>query len=200
LDKDGTLVENVPFNVDPGEIRLTRDAGRGLKHLHGLGYALIVISNQPGIAMGYLSEDALGEVEGRLRDLLSEADVPLAGFYYCPHHPRGRVSDYAVACTCRKPAPGLLTRAASEHGIALERSWFIGDILDDIEAGRRAGCKTVLLDNGNETEWQVSPERMPHYFARDLAEAANQIAWHHRKFKRGAKSVYGPRPALAVRR
>jgi histidinol phosphatase-like enzyme len=130
-------------------------------------------------------------VEGRLRELLADADVPLGGFYYCPHHPRGRVSDYAVSCTCRKPAPGLLTQAASKHGIALARSWFIGDILDDIAAGRRAGCKTVLLDNGNETEWQVSPERMPHFFAHDLAEAASQIAWHRRTFKRSAQPTHG---------
>jgi D,D-heptose 1,7-bisphosphate phosphatase len=198
LDKDGTLVENVPFNADPREIRLTSGAAKGLKTLHKLGYALIIISNQPGIAMGYFSEDGLGEVEACLRELLLDADVPLAGFYYCPHHPQGRVSGYAVACTCRKPAPGLLLRAASDHGLALERSWFVGDILDDIETGRRAGCKTVLLDNGNETEWQVSPQRMPHYFAHDLAEAASQIAWHHRKFNGGKKPAYGRKPVLAL--
>ena len=80
-----------------------------------------------------------------------------------------------AGCACRKPAPGLLERAAREHGVSLSDSWLIGDILDDIEAGRRAGCRTVLLDNGNETEWQLTPERVPHHVARDLAEAAALI-------------------------
>jgi D-glycero-D-manno-heptose 1,7-bisphosphate phosphatase len=94
--------------------------------------------------------------------------LPLDGFYYCPHAP-------GAGCECRKPAAGLIERAAREHGVALGESWLIGDILDDIEAGRRAGCKTVLLDNGNETQWELSPERVPHHIARDLGEAAALI-------------------------
>jgi histidinol phosphatase-like enzyme len=117
----------------------------------------------------------LGEVERSLRRLLAAFGVPLAGFYYCPHHPKGTVAAYTVSCRCRKPAPGLLLRAAAEHGIALDQSWMIGDILDDIEAGRRAGCQTVLIDNGNETEWRVGRRRRPHRVADDLAEAARLI-------------------------
>jgi histidinol-phosphate phosphatase family protein len=108
-------------------------------------------------------EAAIREVERRLREL-----VPMDGFYYCPHAPH-------AGCNCRKPAPGLLERAAREHGVSLEASWVVGDILDDIEAGRRAGCRTVLLDNGNETEWQITPERVPHHIAHDLGEAAALI-------------------------
>jgi histidinol phosphatase-like enzyme len=77
-----------------------------------------------------------------------------------------------VACDCRKPAAGLIARAATEHGIDAARSWLVGDILNDVEAGRRAGCRTILLDHGNETEWQRSPEREPHFLAGDLSEAA----------------------------
>ena len=82
---------------------------------------------------------------------------------------------YAVACACRKPEPGLILSAAREHGIDLEHSWFVGDILDDVEAGRRAGCRTVLIDNGNETEWKRSPLRWPDLVAADMAEAARLI-------------------------
>jgi D-glycero-D-manno-heptose 1,7-bisphosphate phosphatase len=175
LDKDGTLIENVPYNVDPERIRLSAGAAEGLRRLHAAGYRLIVISNQSGVARGFFPEAALAAVEGKLRDLLAEVGVPLAGFYYCPHHPDGVVPGLAVACACRKPAPGLILLAARDHGIDPARSWFVGDILDDVEAGRRAGCATVLIDNGNETEWVLSPLRTPHHVAADLDEAARLI-------------------------
>jgi len=172
LDKDGTLVEDVPYNIDPEQVRLAPGAGEGLAALAGAGYRLIVVSNQSGVARGFFAEDELAGVRRRLEELLAEYRVPLDGFYYCPHHPEGSVARYAVACTCRKPAPDLIVRAAREKGVALGKSWLIGDILDDIEAGRRAGCRTVLIDNGNETEWQGSDRRQPEHVARDLAEAA----------------------------
>ena len=175
LDKDGTLIEDVPYNADPAHIRLMPGAVGALRSLHDAGYRLIVISNQSGVARGYFPEAALAAVEERLRALLAEAGVPLAAFYYCPHHPEGTEHAYAMACSCRKPEPGLLLRAAGEHNIDLARSWFIGDILNDVEAGRRASCRTVLIDNGNETEWLLSPQRLPHFIGRDLMEAAEFI-------------------------
>lgn len=176
LDKDGTLVENVPYNVDPEEIRFTRHAGRALRRLHALGYALIVVSNQPGLALGLFEVGALRVVERRLRDMFAAEDVPLAGFYYCPHHPEGRVQRYTVACRCRKPAPGLLLSAITIHDIAPHRSWMIGDILDDVEAGARAHCRTVLLDAGNETQWRYGRARRPNVVVPDLLRAAEHIA------------------------
>lgn len=175
LDKDGTLIEDVPYNVDPERIQLTRGAVEGLKLLHAAGYQLIVITNQSGVARGYFPESALFAVEERSRQLLAEIGVSLAGFYYCPHHPDGVVQELAITCSCRKPEPGMLLYAADKHGIDLQESWFIGDILNDVEAGRRAGCRTILIDNGNETEWQLSPERSPHYIVTDLSEAAQVI-------------------------
>src|SRR5581483_10333629 len=111
LDKDGTLVEDVPYNVDPDRIRLLPGTAAGLRRLHAAGYQLVVVSNQSGVARGYFPESALAAVEARLRELLTSAGVPLAGFYYCPHHPAGAVPAYTVACTCRKPLPGLVVRA-----------------------------------------------------------------------------------------
>lgn len=178
IDKDGTLIEDVPYNVDPGRIRLAPGAGPALARLHALGYALVVVSNQPGIAHGFFPARALDAVYERLRRLLAPHRVALAGFYYCPHHPEGRVARYATACTCRKPAPGLLLAAATIHGLDLARSWMIGDILDDVEAGRRAGCRTVLIDNGHETEWRAGPERAPRAIATGLLGAAARIARH----------------------
>jgi histidinol-phosphate phosphatase family protein len=175
LDKDGTLVENRHYDVEPSRMVLMPGAVAGLRALQRHGYRLIVISNQPGVAHGHFPEPALVQVRRHLSELMRDAGVALAGFYYCPHHPEGRVAPYAVRCHCRKPAPGLLLRAASEHGIDLGASWFAGDILDDVEAGRRAGCRTVLIDNGNETEWKAGPLRRPQYVARDLEAAARHI-------------------------
>jgi D,D-heptose 1,7-bisphosphate phosphatase len=175
LDKDGTLVEDVPYNVDPGLIQLADGAEEALRMLHAAGYLLVVVTNQSGVARGLFEEAALAPVEHRLRVLLGRAGVPLAGLFYCPHHPEGSVEAYAVDCTCRKPADGLLRQAACEHGIDLARSWMIGDILHDVEAGRRAGCRTILLDVGHETEWALTPLRTPHVVARGLLEAARVV-------------------------
>ncbi len=169
-------MEDVPYNVDPDLIRLSRGAAEGLRILHASGFRLIVISNQSGVALGRFPESALGGVQARLEQLLAAAGVPLTGFYYCPHHPEGRLPAYARACDCRKPQPGLIERAARDHAIELESSWFVGDILDDVEAGRRAGCRTVLVDNGHETLWQRSPLRWPDLVAADLEDAAMQIS------------------------
>ncbi len=171
LDKDGTLIEDIPYNVDPARIQLLPGVAAGLARLQAAGFQLIVVSNQSGVARGRFPEEALGDVEGRLRLLLAESGVHLDGFYYCPHHPDGTVPRYAVGCACRKPAPGMLLQAARDHALDLRASWLIGDILDDVEAGRRAGCCTVLLQAGNETDWVLTPGRMPHYLASNVEHA-----------------------------
>ncbi len=175
LDKDGTLIEDVPYNVDPALIRLYPDVPEALRRFRAAGYRLIVISNQAGVARGYFEEEALVGVRETLYRLLAAEGVPLDGFYYCPHHPGGVVAAYAVACECRKPGPGMILRAAREHGVDLAGSWMVGDILNDVEAGNRAGCRTVLIDNGNETEWVAGEGRTPHLVARTVLEAALRI-------------------------
>ena len=181
LDKDGTLIDDVPYNVDPALVRLRRGTDYGLRRLHDAGYRLAVVSNQAGVARDLFPEDALDGVTQRLRALLAPLGVDLTEALYCPHDPNGALERYRVACDCRKPAPGLLLRAAAALGADLERSWMVGDLLDDVEAGRRAGCRTVLVDSGGETEWRDGEHRRPHYRARDLAEAAEVILAHDRK-------------------
>ncbi|MDB5350187.1 MAG: hydrolase, HAD-superfamily, subfamily [Planctomycetota bacterium] len=175
LDKDGTLIEDLPYNVNPDLIRLAPGAADGLSRLQDAGFRLFVVSNQAGVAFGRFPESALAAIEKRLAELLGRMGVEMGGFFYCPHHPEASVLDYRRTCNCRKPAPGMLVRAARENRIDLHRSWLIGDILDDIEAGRRAGCRTIHIDNGNETEWALSPDREPHFTTGDLARAARHI-------------------------
>jgi histidinol-phosphate phosphatase family protein len=175
LDKDGTIVEDVPYNIDPDRVRLSPGTVEGLRLLCDAGYLLIVITNQAGVALGLYPESALAVVNKHLTSLLLELGIPLSGFYYCPHHPEGKVAEYATRCECRKPAPGLIRRATRELELDVGQSWFIGDILNDIEAGHRAGCRAVLIDNGNETEWNLSSLRRPDYIAADIYEAAKYI-------------------------
>lgn len=176
LDKDGTLVDDIPYNVEPRRISLCPGAGSGLRLLARLDYHFFVVSNQSGIAHGRFAEADLKAVGNRLADLLFREQIELEGFYYCPHHPDGSVARYALDCFCRKPLPGMLLSAAQEHDIDLHASWMVGDILHDVEAGNRAGCRTLLIDNGNETEWRLGPRRIPTRIAPDLYTGAVLIA------------------------
>ena len=188
FDKDGTLLEDMAYNVEPELIRLAPTAGDALQLFSKLDMDLFVITNQPGVALGYFPASALIEVEATLRGLFAQQGAKLKGFYYCPHAPE-KEGTSTNSCLCRKPAPGLLKLAAHEHGINLQGSWMVGDILNDVEAGRRAGCDTILINNGNETEWHLNPFRLPDYFASDLLSAAQFIArvclnrtYHENKF------------------
>jgi D,D-heptose 1,7-bisphosphate phosphatase len=172
LDKDGTLVDDVPYNVDPEQVRLAAGAGEALRQLQAAGYRLVVVSNQSGVARGYFDEASVLRIFAHLARLLECERVRLDGFYFCPHHPEGQVEAYSIDCICRKPAPGLLRRAAQDLRLDLEASWMIGDILNDVEAAKRAGCRAVLINNGNETEWICSPLRIPDRVAKNLLEAA----------------------------
>ena len=176
LDKDGTLVDDIAYNVDPRRITLCHGAGAALRLLARLDYRFFVVSNQDGVAHGHFEETALEPVRHRLADLLFREQLGLEDFYYCPHHPDGKVQGYSLACLCRKPMPGMLLKAAREHNIDLHASWMVGDILHDVEAGNRAGCRTVLIDSGNETEWRLGPNRLPTRVVTDIYAAAVVIA------------------------
>lgn len=177
LDKDGTLIENHPFDRSPEHIEWLPGTIEGLRLLHRAGYALIVVSNQGGIAQGRFTVEDLLREELALRAELAKFAIPLAGFYYCPHHPEGNVASFSVDCNCRKPNPGLLIQAARELDVELTHSWMVGDILHDVEAGRAAGCRTILLTNGNETEWHLTPLRWPDLIADEVFEAARLITF-----------------------
>lgn len=179
LDKDGTLNVDVPYNVDPDLIELYTDAVPALQRIQLAGYRLVLISNQSGVARGYFTEAALCAVWERLAALFAPFGVVFDGFYYCPHDPSGTVGNYAQMCDCRKPQPGMLRRAAQELNVNLTDSWMIGDILHDVEAGNRAGCRTMLVNRGNETEWLTGPYRTPTVQVNSLLEAADHLIETH---------------------
>jgi histidinol-phosphate phosphatase family protein len=169
IDKDGTLIENVPFNVNPERIRLVDGAEKALLRLKRFGYEIFVISNQSGVGLGKFGASELIPVENKISSLLEGSSVRIRKYYWCVHAPDAH-------CTCRKPRPGLFFRAALEFGIDLKNSWMMGDILHDVEAGHRAGCRSILVENGNETEWDLSnPIRVPEFMTPDLESAVCEI-------------------------
>lgn len=165
FDKDGTLIRDVPFNVAAQLIELNDGAAAAVTQLKNAGFKLFVISNQSGIGRGLFAASDLAAVWAKLNELCA---IEFDGFYFCPHVPADR-------CECRKPKAGMLFRAARENNLELEKSWFVGDILDDAEAGRRAGCRTILLDVGSETEWILNSARTPDYTVKTLRAAAQII-------------------------
>jgi len=187
LDKDGTIIPDIPYNVDVNKVLLSDGVIEGLQILQSHGYLLVIVSNQSGVAHGYFAIEQLNAVKERISRMCSKMGIYLDGFYVCPHHPDGVVSGYNRECDCRKPNPGLLLKAADDMDIDLSSSWMIGDILHDVEAGNRAGCKSILINNGNETEWAPGENRMPEYFARDLTEAAKYIVAATKERSNGKK-------------
>lgn len=175
LDKDGTLIPNIPYNVDPEQITLMPGAVAALSRLEAQGFIFVVISNQAGVARGIFQEEELRPVRRKIESLFKTEALQLAGFYYCPHHPEGSVAEFRRDCSCRKPAAGMILQAARDLSIDLQRSWMMGDILNDVEAGKRAGCRSILLNHGNETEWVDGPFRKPDFVASDLPQAADFI-------------------------
>src|SRR5690606_15647144 len=112
IDKDGTLIPNIPYNVDPEKITLSNKATEGLLKLQEQGYLLVILTNQSGVAKGLFKEDDLNGVKSRINKLLTLGNIQLSGFYACPHHPNGVIPQYSIMCTCRKPSSGLFYQAA----------------------------------------------------------------------------------------
>jgi D-glycero-D-manno-heptose 1,7-bisphosphate phosphatase len=174
IDRDGTLVHPRHYPTRPDALILYDGVAPELRRLQDAGYRLILITNQSGLARGLFGAEALDRMHRHLEDELARRGVRLDAIYVCPHHPEGAIAQWAVDCDCRKPRPGMLRRAADDLDLDLARSWFVGDILDDVEAGNRAGCRTVLVDLGTERPPTRSIRR-PNFVARDSAHALRII-------------------------
>lgn len=173
VDKDGTLVVDLPYNADPARVEWQPAAPQALAAVARAGLAIVVVSNQAGLALGrFTAAEFDGLRRAIARRLQAEAGVVLTDFVFCPHAPG---ADGAPVCGCRKPEPGLLIDAAERHGLDLAASWMVGDTLDDVEAGRRAGCRAILYDSGGETVWRPGPMRTPHARLQDWDEVAHRV-------------------------
>ena len=153
LDRDGVINEVVyhkemgivdsPSSVD--QFKLLPDVGKAINKLHSLGFKVIVISNQPGIAKDYYNMDVFDKIKEKMKNELKKDDAFLDDEYYCLHHPEAKIEKYHVICDCRKPKPGMINKAAKDNDINISESWMIGDGINDILAGQKAGCKTIII-------------------------------------------------------
>lgn len=170
LDRDGTLVHPRHYPSQAEDLVLFDRIQPGLRGLQSAGFRLVMITNQSGIARGLFTEEDLALMHASLCRSLDGLGVHLDGIYYCPHHIEGTIPALSITCGCRKPRPGMLRQAAMDLDLDLSRSWFLGDILDDVEAGNRAGTRTVLVDLGTESP-PASAIRQPTYVGRDTVHA-----------------------------
>jgi D,D-heptose 1,7-bisphosphate phosphatase len=185
LDRDGILNELVYFPeqgvVDspftPEQMRLTPFAVDAVNRFHELEFKVVLVSNQPGMAKAHFDETTFGMISLRMRELLRKGNAYLDGEYYCFHHPNGVREEYRKVCDCRKPKPGLLLRAAKDHNISLAQSFFVGDGLVDVKAGRAAGCITVLVAPTNGLLLRLLAEQgaEPDYLVKALEEAVRIV-------------------------
>lgn len=173
LDKDGTLIIDLPYNVDPAHITWQEGVFEALRSLSAIGYLLVIVTNQSGVARGYFEEADLAALDAAMRAEMSKKGVQLDGFYYSPYHVEGVVKKYTLQSDCRKPGSGMLMKAAEELQIDLSASWMIGDTLSDVEAGKRANCKTILISD-TALKIENEPQR-PDHIVRTIVEAANII-------------------------
>jgi D-glycero-D-manno-heptose 1,7-bisphosphate phosphatase len=157
LDRDG-VVNDMVYDEEEGrvtspvsarQLRVFPFVGPSVKRLKREGFMVIIISNQPGVAKRQFAKGELDRMNRKVRASLKSAGTRLDAEYYCLHHPEALIRKYRVVCACRKPKPGLLLQAAKEHNVDLTRSYFVGDAIVDVEAGKRAGCKTILVGHLN---------------------------------------------------
>lgn len=179
FDRDGTLINDPGYLNHPDQVQLLEGAAEALRELKALGYQMVVVSNQSGVAKGIVTEEMLEKIHERLRELLAAKGASLDKIYYCPYHPDGVIDQYRKDSDWRKPKPGMLLAAAQEMDIDLAKSWMIGDTERDIEAGRSAGCRTILIST-TRSEFGYPEKSRPDHVAVNMREAVNIVKKYHR--------------------
>jgi len=175
LDRDGTIIEDTGYPHERDKIKFLPRVSEAIRLLNQNGFRIIITTNQSGVARGYFTEETVQEINRYIQESLARQGAIIDKMYYCPHHVEGTIEEYRKECYCRKPNPGMIEEAIGEFDIDSRNSFVIGDKISDIEAGRRAGCKTILLvDEGspNEGEEVLTPDL---HTATDLYQAAEWV-------------------------
>lgn len=179
IDRDGTISEEVGYINHPSRFRVFPYAASAIKLLNDQGWLAIIITNQAGVARGYFSESMIETVHDNLRQELGDKGARVDAIYYCAHHPTVGEPPYRQECDCRKPKPGLITRAAKDLDVALEQSWMIGDRYGDVVLARNAGVRSAFVLSGyGRGEWENQRsvwKHQPDLVAENLLEAVEAI-------------------------
>ena len=165
IDRDGTIAENVGYCRSPEDFKLFPTMVKAIKLLKQHAFKVIVITNQSGIARGYLTEETLAQIHQKMKEELAKESAHVDAIYYCPHHPDDN-------CECRKPKPKLVLQAAKDHDLDLKRSFVVGDQHKDIELGKAVGCRTILIKTTPSTDDDIVK---PDAVVTDLSKVAQAI-------------------------
>lgn len=168
LDRDGTIARDVPYCSRPEDFELLPGAAEGIKLLNEHVFKVVVVTNQSGIARGYFTEESLAQIHDKMGRELAKHGAHVDAIYYCPHHPDD-------SCECRKPKLGMLLQAASDWDIALGQSYVIGDAGADIDMGRNAGCRTILITENCLGRLHDERALHPDYVAPNISAAVQWI-------------------------
>jgi D,D-heptose 1,7-bisphosphate phosphatase len=174
LDRDGTINEEVGYMDSLEKLKIIPEAFESIRLINQNGMKAVVVTNQSGVARGFFSEDFVQTVHVLIQKQLKARQAFIDAFYFCPHHPTEGQGVYLQTCNCRKPAPGLLFKAADEMEIDLGRSYMIGDMPKDIEAAKRAGAKGILVRTGYGQEHRAFDVE-PDYIAGNILDAVRWI-------------------------
>jgi D-glycero-D-manno-heptose 1,7-bisphosphate phosphatase len=181
LDRDGVIIRDVDLLVRVDQIELLPGAAAAVRRLRDARLPVVIVTNQPVVARGFVTEEEVLALEAVIEQRLRDAGAIVDGFYYCPHHPRATLAEYRLACECRKPRPGMLLRAARELALDLGASTMIGDRLSDVAAGQQAGCRTILVETGMHAAPPIesldgpAPLATPDHVVPDLAAAVDIV-------------------------
>jgi D-glycero-D-manno-heptose 1,7-bisphosphate phosphatase len=176
LDRDGTMIEDVGYLDALDRVDYFPWTVDAIRLLNRAGFAVVVVTNQAGIARGFFSESFVQETHRLIEARLNAGGARVDGYYYCPHHPAGRVAEFARACDCRKPGRGMIERAAREHDLDPSRSFVVGDTWLDIGLARAVGARGILVRTGAGAAWEA---RTPPDLAADAVvdNLAAATAW-----------------------
>jgi D-glycero-D-manno-heptose 1,7-bisphosphate phosphatase len=177
LDRDGTMIEDVGYLGRFSGVRWFPYTIDAVRLLNRAGFLVCVTTNQAGVARGYYGEADVRTLHEQMAQVLAEGGARVDGWFYCPHHPHADLEAYRVACTCRKPEPGLIRQAAERWPIDLAASFVIGDKLADVEAAARAGARGVLVRTGYGEAIAQAHATVPHaaFVAADLMAAVSWV-------------------------
>ena len=189
LDRDGTINEEVGYLDSLDKFNVIPSAYEAIRLINESGMKVVVISNQAGVARGFFTEDFVKITHEHLENALRQKGAYIDNFYYCPHHPTEGIEPYRRDCNCRKPAPGMLLRAAQDLNIDLTKSYLVGDRFRDMEAAKKAGVKGVLVKTGYGQELlqddgpdKATEEGKPDFIAADILEAVKWILFQVASF------------------
>ena len=172
LDRDGVLIKDVGYLKNPDDIILMPQTIEALKNLKKIGFLLIIVTNQAGVAKGFFTVDDLERVNKRLIKVYETNDITIDDLYFCPHHENGIVEPYNIKCSCRKPDLGMVVKGVEKFGIDINKSFMIGDKDSDILLAKNSGLRSFYIKN---SMYEHNENIIPDFYVSDLKEASDII-------------------------